>query len=367
MHVAKKGPSVATLSMQVPSSWDEITPNWMSTVLADRHPGATVEEVTTELRDDGTNRRARLGLTYSAGSGPATVFVKAADPAHKELIRMTSGMFHESRLFNSCADLPLEHPMVYAALIDEDAYDFFLVMEDLGARQADPRDSTRPLSVEQAASGVRGLGRLHGRYWGERVLNHRALGWLEPFVPWDGMQYAPLPSALERLGDDAPDAVMALSIEDLIESIWKPYITSLTASPQTLLHGDPHIGNTYVLPGGEVGFLDWQVARRGNFSLDLGYFLQGALTIADRRNHERELLEEYRDALALPADEMPTMDEVWLRYRASVAHGLTLWLCTASADGGLWQSAEVAVTLAQRYAAAYADLDMPSALADIAT
>jgi aminoglycoside phosphotransferase (APT) family kinase protein len=181
------------------------------------------------------------------------------------------------------------------------------------------------------------------------------------------MQYAPLPSALERLGDDAPDAVMALSIEDLIESIWKPYITSLTASPQTLLHGDPHIGNTYVLPGGEVGFLDWQVARRGNFSLDLGYFLQGALTIADRRNHERELLEEYRDALALPADEMPTMDEVWLRYRASVAHGLTLWLCTASADGGLWQSAEVAVTLAQRYAAAYADLDVPSALADIAT
>jgi aminoglycoside phosphotransferase (APT) family kinase protein len=207
---------------------------------------------------------------------------------------------------------------------------------------------------------------MHGKYWGERVLDDRALGWLEPFVPWDGMQYAPLPSALERLGDDAPDDVMALSIEDLIESIWKPYIATLTASPQTLLHGDPHIGNTYVLPGGEVGFLDWQVARRGNFSLDLGYFLQGALTIADRRDHERELLAEYRDALALPADEMPTMDEVWLRYRASVAHGLTLWLCTASADGGLWQRAEVAVTLAQRYAAAYADLDTRSALADIA-
>ena len=185
---------------------------------------------------------------------------------------------------------------------------------------------------------------MHGQYWGERVLTHPALGWLEPFVPWDGMQYAPLPSALERLGDDAPDEVMALSIDDLIESIWKPYISTLTASPQTLLHGDPHIGNTYVLPGGEVGFLDWQVARRGNFSLDVGYFLQGALTIADRRDHERELLREYRDALALPADETPTMDEVWLRYRASVAHGLTLWLCTASADGGLWQRVEVAVT-----------------------
>ena len=138
-----------TLSLQVPKSWDEITPDWMSTALSERHPGATVKEVTLELRDDGTNRRARLGLTYSAGSGPGTVFVKAADPAHKELIRMTSGMFHEPRLFNSGVDLPLEHPVVYTALIDEDAYDFFMVMEDLNARQADPRDSTRPLSVEQ--------------------------------------------------------------------------------------------------------------------------------------------------------------------------------------------------------------------------
>jgi hypothetical protein len=55
-----------------------------------------------------------------------------------------------------------------------------------------------------------------------------------------------------------------------------------------------------------------------------------------------------------------------LRYRASVAHGLTLWLCTASADGGLWQRAEVAVTLAQRYAVAYGDLDTAAAIADIA-
>lgn len=357
---------MTTLSLQVPKSWDEITPDWMSTALSNRHPGATVKDVTLELRDDGTNRRARLGLTYSAGSGPATVFVKAADPAHKDLIRMTSGMFHEPRLFISGVELPLEHPVVYAALIDEGDYDFVMVMEDLNARGADPRDATRPLTIEQAASGVRGLGRLHGHYWGERVLRNPALGWLEPFMPWDGMEYAPLPAALERLGDDAPDQVMSLTIEHLIESIWKPYIRTLTASPQTLLHGDPHIGNTYLTPSGEVGFLDWQVARRGNWSLDVGYFLQGALTIEDRRKNEHALLEEYREALALPPDEMPTMDEVWLRYRASVAHGLTLWLCTASA-GELWQRPDIATALAQRYSAAYADLNTHAALADIAT
>jgi hypothetical protein len=58
---------------------------------------------------------ARLGVTYRDGAGPATVFVKAADPAHKALLRLTSGMFHEPRLFTCGADLPLEHPAVYTA------------------------------------------------------------------------------------------------------------------------------------------------------------------------------------------------------------------------------------------------------------
>ncbi|WP_396926684.1 phosphotransferase [Mycolicibacterium sp.] len=358
---------MSTPALSVPTDFTDVSPNWMTQALATHYPGATVSDVAIDLRDDGTNRRARLRLSYSEGTGPETVFVKAADPDHKELIRMTSGMFHEPRLFSSGVAIPLEHPVVYAALIDEDAYDFCLVMEDLTARGADPRDSLRPLTIEQARSGMRGLGRMHGRYWGARVLHEPALNWLEPFEPFDGLQYAPLPSALEQLDETTPPEVLAMSIDQLVEGVWKPYIRTLTTTPQTLLHGDPHIGNTYVTPDGQVGFLDWQVARRGNWSLDVGYFLQGALTVEDRREHERALLEEYRDALGLPSDELPSTDEIWLRYRASVAHGLALWLATASSGGGLWQRLEVAVALAQRYANAYGDLDTPSAIAEIAS
>lgn len=224
---------MSTLPLVVPRNWEDITPAWMSAALSDRHPGAIVDDVTVALRDDGTNRRARLRLTYSAGAGPATVFMKAADPDHKELIRMTSGMFHEPRLFMRDVALPLDHPVVYAALIDEDAYDFIMVMEDITARGADPRDSLRPLTVDQAASGVRALGRLHGQFWGDRVHQHPGLGWLEPFLPFDGLQYAPLPSALERLDSDTPSEVMTLTIDHLVESIWKPYIRTLTTAPQT--------------------------------------------------------------------------------------------------------------------------------------
>ena len=293
------------------------------------------------------------------------MFAKAVDPAHAELVALTSGLFHEPRLFASGVALPLDHPTVYAALIDEERSDFLMVMEDVVARGADPRDSTRPMTVDQVASGVRGLARMHSEYWGARLTGNPALEWVEPFVAFEGMQYAPLHIAHERLGDTAPAEILALSGEELFVDIWARYIGTLTKAPQTLLHGDPHIGNTYVLPDDDVGFLDWQMVRRGNWSLDLGYFLQGALTIEDRRRSERELLEEYRGALTLPADEMPSPEDVWLRYRASVAHGLAIWMATLS-GGDAWQSAEICLALAQRYAAAFIDLDTRAAIDAIA-
>lgn len=350
--------------LSLPRNWDEITPGWMTAVLGEHFPGATVDRVTVALRDDGTNRRARLALTYSAGSGPATVFAKAVDPDHAELVALTSGLFHEPRLFSSGVTLPLDHPAVYAALIDEPGSNFLLIMEDVVIRGADPRDSTRPMSVDQVASGVRGLARMHSQFWGGRLTATPALDWLEPFVAFEGLEYAPLHIAHERLGDTVAPEILALSGTDLFVDIWARYIGTLTRSPQTLLHGDPHIGNTYVLPGDEVGFLDWQMARRGNWSLDLGYFLQGALTIEDRRKAERDLLDEYRSALALPVDELPSADEVWLRYRASVAHGLAIWMATLS-GGDAWQDAKVCLALAQRYSAAFVDLDTRAALAAI--
>lgn len=349
------------LPLPIPSDFGEITPDWMTAALSARFPGVEVDSVRVELRDDGTNRRARLALTHTGESGPVSVFAKAADPAHKELIKLTSGLFHEPRLFRCGAELPIEHPAVYTALIDEEREDFLLIMEDLTARDADPRDATRPLTVEQAADGVRALARLHSRYWNRRLARYQELSWLEPFVPWNGMEIAPLPAALDRLGPDAPESVLSLTIQRLIDDIWRPYIGGLTTGPQTLLHGDAHIGNTYLIDDTSVGFLDWQVTRRGHWSLDLGYFLQGALTIEDRRLSERTLLAEYQDALELPPQEKPSTAEIQDGYRASAAHGLTLWLCTASA-GELWQRPDIALTLAQRYAAAYADLETAAAL-----
>ena len=208
---------------------------------------------------------------------------------------------------------------MYAAVIDEPGLDYLVLMEDLLARGADPRDATRPLTVDQVARGLRGLARLHSHVLGQGA-GLPALGWVQPFMAVEGWQ-APIKAGiltgLERAAAVVPGEVRSLSGEELVDDIWARYVGTLSEGPQTLLHGDPHIGNTYVLPDGEIGFLDWQVVRRGHWSHDVGYFLQSALTEDDRRRSEADLVEEYRRSLDVPDDSRPTAEEAWLRYRAS--------------------------------------------------
>ena len=112
-----------------------------------------------------------------------------------------------------------------------------------------------------------------------------------------------------------------------------------------------------------VRFLDWQVARRGEWSQDIGYFLVGSLVEEDRRLGEKELLELYRTALDVPDGERPSKEQAWQRYRATPAYGLAIWLSTLGTDG--WQRPEVSLALAQRYARAFVELESERVLADI--
>lgn len=353
-----------TAAQSIPARWSDVTPAWMTTAISRHHPDATVAAVKLLLDDDGTNRRARFGLSYSSGSGPATVFAKAESdtPQIRAAHARNGNMFNEPLLFNSGVTLPLEHPLAYLAVLDEPELNYVIVMEDLVARGADPRNVLRPLTLDQAASGVRGLARLHGRYW-EQVGNYPALQWVQPFLPTPGWQ-APMKDGIRRgleLTQHAlPGAVTTLGADEL-QSIWTRYIASLTSGPQTLLHGDPHIGNTYLLPDGEVGFLDWQVVRSGSWSLDVGYFLQSALSEEDRRRGEADLLEEYRRSLGIAPKRCPGKEETWLHYRASVAHGLIIWLVTAASAKQV-HSPQICLAMVQRYAAAFAELDTPGAL-----
>jgi hypothetical protein len=272
-------------------------------------------------------------------------------------------LFNEARLFASGVSLDVEHPVIYKSIVDFVAVNYLLVMEDLTQRNADPRDATRPLTTEQVASGLRGLARLHSRYWGFTNQSQRKLQWVKTWAPTEGWQVGlgrRIPLGLQRATGQLPDAVMRLNGNELVD-LWARYVGSLTQGPMTLLHGDAHIGNTYVLPNGEVGFFDWQVVRRGEWSQDVGYFLVGSLTEADRRSNEKELIEIYRNALKVPDIERPTKQQAWLRYRATPAYGLAIWLSTMGTDD--YQAPAISLALSQRFAAAFVELDTMTALA----
>lgn len=50
--------------LEIPTSWDDFPADWMTAALADDFPRSRVGMVSILLRDDGINRRARLGLEY---------------------------------------------------------------------------------------------------------------------------------------------------------------------------------------------------------------------------------------------------------------------------------------------------------------
>jgi hypothetical protein len=351
-----------TAPTRIPRDWD-VSAEWMTEVVAARHPGAVVSKVDRVGGSDGTSSRAVLELTYASGEGPPTVFAKTkGDPLRRTFQWMTQNAFIEGRLAQSGVALPVEHPHFYAGLVDRARLNDMVVMEDVSQRDAVLNDATTPLSVDEVASGLQGLARLHSRYWGIDDISHPALHWVRPCranATFRFLVRLGCGRGIPRLREHIPAQVLELGTKGLITH-WRRQVAAMATGPATLLHGDAHVGNTYTLPDGTLGFYDWGVVRRGNWSFDVTYFIVGALDVADRQAHAAELVELYRSALELPDAERPSTEEAWTRFRASTPYGLAIWITTGAEDQ--YQAPEICARLVERYGQAFVDLDTPSAL-----
>jgi hypothetical protein len=341
------------VDVPVPSGWT-FTPAWATRALSSRYPGAVVGEVKQDDVDPGTTSRLRLHLGYRQGEGPETVFLKAQGRlGHRLMLGALELLTPEARLFASGVDLRARRPAVYAVGVDRPRLNSIVVMEDVAAEGARMNIATAPLSVDEVARGLTELARLHRRFWNDVPAS---LDFLRPWRIQHGWTLLALiggiqgPPRLRRNG--ALDALPA-SLRRWDRCLWlsRRCADVFRQGPQTVLHGDTHIGNTYTLPDGSVGFLDWQLVRTGQWSYDVGYFVTSALTEADRRAHERSLLDGYLDELGAGLDR----DEAWTAYRRGLGYGLTAWLETyASAD---YQPDDVSLTLLRRFATAMTDHD----------
>lgn len=132
---------------------------------------------------------------------------------------------------------------------------------------------------------------------------------------------------------------------------------------QTLVHGDCHIGNTFVLPDESMGFVDWQLSVRGYYMHDLSYLIVTGLDVATRRAYERRLIELHRDALRdHGVEDLPTVAEAFEEYRRAQAWNTYIGWLTCPVQNYGW---EINVGNHIRLLTAYRDLDSGRAIEDI--
>ena len=308
----------------------------------------------------GTTSRARLKLS---GDGvPESVFVKMAarTTGTKMIGELGRLAATETRFYRDLSpELTTGVPTAYGSAFDSLTGRFVIVLEDLAADACEFPDTLHPFNKDQAGQIVELLARLHGTFWGRPGDN--ALGWLysgssDPTVP---LVPAMLRTSARRLAGHTDLQNTAVEDGRFIIEHYPAVARLIDAPPHTVLHGDPHPGNTYFRDG-EAGLLDWQVVRRGHPMRDIAYTLITSMTTADRQGSERELLQTYRKALSASGGPELEPEQLWRRYRQAAAYAYVAATVTAGLGG--MQAADIALQGVRHAVAALNDLETVAAL-----
>jgi aminoglycoside phosphotransferase (APT) family kinase protein len=306
-----------------------VTPARLTALLAERHPGVEVADVAVLGESSGSANRVRLALTYAPGADaglPTRMFLKR----NLERFSFPAEMYTtEVRIYRDVLPrTPVEAPTVYAIETSNDI-EFTILMEDLSARSGVRIGFVLdPVTPDDVDSLLTTLASLHAAWWGST-----ALGWTRPPVDDPAMRFwrEVGPRLTRRHLRAGHRAAVADQLPVPEAALWDAFDRLLAADStgrHTLLHGDVHAGNVYYVEGGPGGLLDWQLSLRGCWALDVGYLLTSTLNQADRRTHERALLDGYLARLRALGVDAPSRDEAWHRYRQNALYGLLMWLIT---------------------------------------
>jgi aminoglycoside phosphotransferase (APT) family kinase protein len=305
----------------LPTTPDEIDAIWLTEALAVRHPGVRVAEVEVVARREVTNTHAELRVRYDAPAGaPSQMFCKMlpfSDSARRQAIAGT-GMGLREALFYECLapTLALRVPTVHVACHDASDGSFLLLLEDLASTGCTVSDGPTSVAPAAAAQALEDLAELHVRYEDPARRTAEA-AWVPP--PMAGGDYGDvrlrygLDHHRDRLSPHfAAIAELYLEKRQSFHALWD-------TGPRTVIHGDLHIGNLFD-DHGRTGFLDWGVINVSTPLRDVSYFLNLALSIDDRRRHERELLRHYLDARAARGGLDIGFEEAWRTHRLQAAY-----------------------------------------------
>ena len=338
----------------LPRTVEDIDPAVLSQVM-----GTTVRSIRVLSRDAGTSSRGRLVLTGK--NVPESVFVKvAAQTAATRLMGELGRLGQtEVRFYRELAPQVIGVPYCYGAAFDAATGRYLLVLEDLPAESCEFPDTLHPLSADQASLIIELLADLHATFWGRLPRDGRGpMGWL--YTPSGDVTSlltgSLMHASIKRL---AERTTLPVDAGGFIADNYRAVAAVIDTPPHTVMHGDAHPGNMY-FHGGKAGLLDWQAVRRGHPSRELAYTLITSLTPEDRRANQRELLDDYRRALAAAGGPELDRDDLWLRFRQGALYAYVAPLITTGMGG--MQVEDIAMEGLRRGVAALDDLETVAAL-----
>ncbi|KAI1389005.1 kinase-like domain-containing protein [Hypoxylon trugodes] len=313
--------------LKLPASIEEVTPSWLSSVLGQK---VKAIELTRSILNASAGKLF-FTLTYEEGNGddskpkPIKICIKGGfnpDVIERYADFITLLYKREADFFNLVApklghmDIPKSY---WAGKNDSQG---LVIMEDLAAVGAEFGEPVNAWPVDRVMAGVTQLAGLHAAAWGK----HTEYPWADPEY-YDGLIWA-LASRWDDLilGENRPPLPDILKDEKRIKAALKKHYSSRNPRFLTLQHGDPHLGNTYLIQG-EPRFLDWQGIQMGSTFHDVAYFISGSLTVEDRKAHEMRILDHYLGALSRFGGPSLSRDdeEVMVEYRKSMMSGFN-WL-----------------------------------------
>ncbi|MDT5100871.1 MAG: hypothetical protein QOC76_4608 [Mycobacterium sp.] len=353
-----------------PSKASDVTAEWLTVKFGARAPGAVALSATSLGGTTGTTDRQRLAVEWNEVGKrarlPANIFVKSSPLTAKNrgMVAALGMSNNEVRFYQQMADeLVGVCPKSWYSYAGIGAR-FLIVLDDIVADGAHPYALADRCGIEHARGLVDAFAELHSRFW-ESPRFDGDLNWVRAWNTRPGN--AVLKRFYKRgrrdaLKLDRAEATPAVhAVAAALDANIDAYYREFEAGPLTLLHGDSHLGNTYSLPDGRSGLLDWQVIWRGPGLREIAYWMITGLDTDIRRAHERELLERYLDGLRRGGvPEAPTYDQAFERYRLFSAEAWDAVAMTIAWPG--LQAQENAEAGWRRACAAVEDLDAARAV-----
>ena len=345
------------------SSPEEVTPEWLTAVL---HAAGELDEVgrvtAIESEPVGTGQvgdSVRFTLAYAGTEGPASVVGKfpAADETSRAAAAATRTSEVETRFYQQLRDrVSITTPKPYVALLDLDANEFVLLMDDLAP--AEQGDQLAGCDRDAAAIAMEEVARLHAPVWGDASLAE--LPWLNRASEDGQAFYIQLmstfwPGFLDRYGDRVDPAVVDAGHE-LVARLGEYF--AHRPEPHTAAHGDYRLDNMLFSPDGRtLTTVDWQTVALGPGATDVAYFLGTSLTPDLRAADEAELVRTYHDALLAGGVREYSFDRCWEDYRRFAFSGFLMAVLASMLVGQTERGDEMFMAMANRSGRMAIDLE----------